>query len=156
MGTGRRSMVMSEAERRTAAWHESGHTLVGKFVVGNDEVHKVSIIPRGSALGVTQFLPTEDRHLMTREQALAKIAMALGGRTAEEIVFGEITTGAADGIRRATQIARSMVCEVGMSDKLRPVAYGERQESVFLGRDFGQRHQDYTERTAVSIDEEVT
>jgi cell division protease FtsH len=156
MGTERRSMVMSESERRTAAWHESGHTLVGKFVAGNDEVHKVSIIPRGAALGVTQFLPTEDRHLMTREQALAKIAMALGGRTAEEIVFGEITTGAADDIRRATQIARSMVCEVGMSEKLGPVAYGEREESVFLGRDFAQRHQDYSERTAVSIDEEIT
>jgi cell division protease FtsH len=155
MGTERRSMVMSESERRTAAWHESGHTLVGKFVAGNDEVHKVSIIPRGAALGVTQFLPTEDRHLMTREQALAKIAMALGGRTAEELVFGEITTGAADDIRRATQIARSMVCEVGMSERLGPVAYGEREESVFLGRDFAQRHQDYSERTAVSIDEEI-
>jgi cell division protease FtsH len=156
MGTERRSMVMSESERRTAAWHESGHTLVGKFVIGNDEVHKVSIIPRGAALGVTQFLPTEDRHLMTREQALARIAMALGGRTAEEIVFGEITTGAADDIRRATQIARSMVCEVGMSEKLGPVAYGEKEESVFLGRDFAQRHQDYSERTAVAIDEEIT
>ncbi|HEX9295797.1 MAG TPA: ATP-dependent zinc metalloprotease FtsH [Polyangiaceae bacterium] len=156
MGTERRSMVMSESERRTAAWHESGHTLVGKFVVGNDEVHKVSIIPRGAALGVTQFLPTEDRHLMTREQALARIAMALGGRSAEEIVFGEITTGAADDIRRATQIARSMVCEVGMSEKLGPIAYGEREESVFLGRDFAQRHQDYSERTAISIDEEIT
>jgi cell division protease FtsH len=156
MGTERRSMVMSESERRTAAWHESGHTLVGKFVVGNDEVHKVSIIPRGAALGVTQFLPTEDRHLMTREQALARIAMALGGRTAEEVVFHEITTGASDDIRRATQIARSMVCEVGMSEKLGPIAYGEREESVFLGRDFAQRHQDYSEQTAVSIDEEIT
>ena len=155
MGTERRSMVMSDSERRTAAWHESGHTLVGKFVVGNDEVHKVSIIPRGAALGVTQFLPTEDRHLMTRKQALARIAMALGGRSAEEIVFGEITTGAADDIRRATQIARSMVCEVGMSEKLGPVAYGEREESVFLGRDFAQRHQDYSEQTAISIDNEI-
>ena len=155
MGTERRSMVMSEAERRTAAWHEAGHTLVGKFVVGNDEVHKVTIIPRGAALGVTQFLPVEDRHLMTREQALARIAMALGGRIAEEIVFGEITTGASDDIRRATQIARSMVCEVGMSEKLGPIAYGEREESVFLGRDFAQRQQDYSEQTAVSIDEEI-
>jgi cell division protease FtsH len=156
MGTERRSMVMSESERRTAAWHESGHTLVGKFVVGNDEVHKVSIIPRGAALGVTQFLPTEDRHLMTREQALARIAMALGGRSAEEIVFNEITTGASDDIRRATQIARSMVCEVGMSARLGPIAYGEREESVFLGRDFAQRRQDYSEQTAISIDEEIT
>jgi len=155
MGTERRSMVMSESERRTAAWHESGHTLVGKFCVGNDEVHKVSIIPRGAALGVTQFLPVEDRHLMTREQALARIAMALGGRSAEEVVFGEITTGASDDIRRATQIARSMVCEVGMSEKLGPIAYGEQQESVFLGRDFAQRSQDYSESTAVAIDQEI-
>jgi len=155
MGTERRSMVMSEAERQTAAYHEAGHALVGKFVPGNDDVHKVTIIPRGAALGVTQFLPNEDRHLMTRQQALARIAMALGGRTAEEIVFGEITTGAADDIRRATQIARSMVCEVGMSDKLGPIAYGEKEESVFLGRDFGSRHQDYSEQTAIAIDEEV-
>jgi cell division protease FtsH len=155
MGTERRSMVMSESERRTAAWHESGHTLVGKFVVGNDEVHKVSIIPRGAALGVTQFLPVEDRHLMTREQALARIAMCFGGRSAEEVVFGEITTGASDDIRRATQLARSMVCEVGMSEKLGPIAYGEQQESVFLGRDFAQRSQDYSESTAVAIDQEI-
>ena len=155
MGTERRSMVMSEEERRIAAWHEAGHTLAGKFVPGNDSVHKVTIIPRGAALGVTQFLPTEDRHMMTREQALARIAMALGGRTAEEIAFGEITTGASDDIRRATQIARSMVCEVGMSDKLGPIAYGDKEESVFLGRDFAQRHQDYSEQTAQSIDQEV-
>jgi cell division protease FtsH len=155
MGSERRSMVMSESERRTAAWHEAGHTLVGKFVPGNDEVHKVTIIPRGAALGVTQFLPVEDRHLMTREQALARIAMALGGRTAEELVFGEITTGASDDIRRATQIARSMVCETGMSEKLGPIAYGEREESVFLGRDFASRHQDYSEQTAIAIDDEI-
>jgi cell division protease FtsH len=155
MGTERRSMVMSESERKTAAYHEAGHTLVGKFVAGNDTVHKVTIIPRGAALGVTQFLPQEDRHLMTREQALARIAMALGGRTAEELTFGEITTGASDDIRRATQIARSMVCEVGMSEKLGPIAYGEKEESVFLGRDFASRHQDYSEQTAVSIDEEI-
>ena len=155
MGTERRSMVMSDEERRTAAYHEAGHALVGKFVPGNDDIHKVTIIPRGAALGVTQFLPSEDRHLMTRQQALARIAMALGGRTAEEIVFGEITTGAADDIRRATQIARSMVCEVGMSDKLGPIAYGEKEESVFLGRDFSSRYRDYSEQTAIAIDEEV-
>src|SRR5690606_8317609 len=100
MGSESRSMVMSEQERRTAAWHEAGHTLVGKLVEGNDAVHKVSIIPRGAALGVTQFLPVEDRHLMTRKQTLARIAMALGGRVAEQVVFDEMTTGAQDDIKR--------------------------------------------------------
>lgn len=155
MGTERRSMVMSDEERRIAAWHEAGHTLVGIFVEGNDEVHKVSIIPRGAALGVTQFLPTEDRHMMTRKQALARISMALGGRSAEEIVFGEITTGASNDIQRATQLARMMVCEVGMSDKLGPVSYGEREDSIFLGREFAQHRPDYSEKTAIDIDEEV-
>src|SRR4051795_9154584 len=122
MGTERRSMVMSAEERRTAAWHESGHTIVGKLVAGNDSVHKVSIIPRGAALGVTMFLPVEDRHLMTKGQMLARIAMALGGRVAEEVVFGEITTGASDDIKRATRLAHSMVCELGMTSKLGPVA----------------------------------
>src|SRR5690606_13437945 len=133
MGTERRSMVMSDEERRTAAWHEAGHTIIGKLVEGNDSVHKVSIIPRGAALGVTMFLPTEDRHLMTKKQTLARIAMALGGRVAEEEVFGEITTGAQDDIKRATRYARAMVCELGMSAKLGPIAYGENEESVFLG-----------------------
>ena len=155
MGTERRSLVMSEQERRTAAWHESGHTLVGMMVEGNDPVHKVSIIPRGSALGVTQFLPVEDRHLMTRGQTLARIAMALGGRVAEEVVFGEITTGAQDDIKRATRLARSMVCELGMTDKLGPVAYGENEESVFLGREFASRRDDYSQATAQAIDEEI-
>ena len=155
MGSERRSMVMSEQERQIAAWHEAGHTLVGMFVEGNDQVHKVSIIPRGAALGVTQFLPTEDRHMVSKKQALARIAMALGGRSAEEVVFGEITTGASDDIRRATQIARMMVCEVGMSEKLGPVSYGEREESIFLGREFAQHRPDYSEKTAVDIDDEI-
>ncbi len=155
MGSERRSLVMSESERRTAAWHEAGHTLVGMLVPGNDSVHKVSIIPRGAALGVTQFLPTEDRHLMTRTQTLARIAMALGGRVAEEVVFGEITTGAQDDIRRATRLARAMVCELGMSDKLGPVAYGDNDDNVFLGREFGSRKEDYSESTAQEIDSEV-
>jgi cell division protease FtsH len=155
MGSERRSMVMSEAERRTAAWHEAGHTIVGKLVEGNDSVHKVSIIPRGAALGVTMFLPTEDRHLMTRQQTLARIAMALGGRVAEETVFGEITTGAQDDIKRATRVARAMVCELGMTTKLGPVAYGENEESVFLGREMTSRREDYSEATAREIDEEV-
>jgi cell division protease FtsH len=155
MGSERRSMVMSDAERRTAAWHESGHTIIGTLVEGNDAVHKVSIIPRGAALGVTMFLPTEDRHLMTRGQTLARIAMALGGRVAEEVVFGEVTTGAQDDIKRATRLARAMVCELGMSGKLGPIAYGENEESVFLGREMTSRREDYSEETAREIDTEV-
>jgi cell division protease FtsH len=155
MGSERRSLVMSEEERRISAWHEAGHTLVGKLVEGNDSVHKVSIIPRGAALGVTQFLPTEDRHTLTRKQLHARIAMALGGRVAEEMVFGEITSGAADDIKRATRIARAMVCELGMSDKLGPLAYGEQEENVFLGREITQRREDYSEDTAREIDQEV-
>jgi len=155
MGTERRSMVMSAEERRTAAWHESGHTIVGKLVAGNDAVHKVSIIPRGAALGVTMFLPVEDRHLMTKGQTLARIAMALGGRVAEEVIFGEITTGASDDIKRATRLARAMVCELGMTSKLGPVAYGENEENVFLGREMTSRREDYSEDTAREIDEEV-
>ncbi len=155
MGSERRSMVMSEKERRTSAWHEAGHTLAGRFVEGNDDVHKVSIIPRGAALGVTMFLPSEDRHLMTRQQTLARIAMALGGRVAEEIAFGEMTTGASDDIKRATRLARAMVCELGMSEKLGPVAYGEREESVFLGREMASHRDDYSEATAREIDAEI-
>jgi cell division protease FtsH len=155
MGTERRSMVMSEDERRISAWHEAGHTLVGKFIAGNDAVHKVSIIPRGAALGVTQFLPTEDRHTMSRTQLLAKIAMALGGRVAEEIVFGELTSGASDDIKRATRIARAMVCELGMTEKLGPLAYGEQEENVFLGREITQRREDYSEETSRAIDAEI-
>ncbi len=155
MGTERRSMVMGEHERRTSAWHEAGHTIVGKLVEGNDAVHKVSIIPRGAALGVTMFLPNEDRHLMTRKQTLARIAMALGGRVAEQEVFNEMTTGASDDIKRATRFARAMVCELGMSEKMGPIAYGENEESVFLGREMSQRREDYSEATASMIDEEV-
>ncbi len=155
MGSERRSMVMSDAERRTAAIHEAGHTIVGKLVPGNDSVHKVSIIPRGAALGVTMFLPTEDRHLMTRQQMRARIAMALGGRVAEEIIFNEITTGAQDDIKRATRLARAMVCELGMSEKLGAIAYGENEESVFLGREMTSRREDYSEDTAREIDREV-
>ena len=155
MGAERRSMVMSDSERRTGAWHEAGHTIVGKLVDGNDAVHKVSIIPRGAALGVTMFLPTEDRHLMTRKQMQARIAMALGGRVAEEEVFKEVTTGAQDDIKRATRFARAMVCELGMSQKLGPIAYGENEESVFLGREMATRRDDFSESTAREIDEEV-
>ena len=155
MGVERRSMVMSDQERRTTAWHEAGHTLVGLLVPGNDPVHKVTIIPRGQALGVTMFLPAEDRYTMTKKQALARIAMALGGRVAEDIVFGEITTGGANDIKQATKIAKAMVCEYGMSEALGPVAYGEREGSVFLGRDMGAQRDDFSEETARLIDSEV-
>jgi cell division protease FtsH len=155
MGSERRSMVMSDDERRISAWHEAGHTLVGKLVPGNDSVHKVSIIPRGAALGVTQFLPTEDRHTMSKKQTLARIAMALGGRVAEEVVFNEITSGAADDIKRATRLARAMICELGMSASLGPIAYGEQEENVFLGREIAQRREDYSEETARQIDKEL-
>ena len=155
MGSERRSMVMSDEERRIAAWHEAGHTLVGYFVPGNDTVHKVSIIPRGAALGVTMFLPEEDRHLMSRTQSLAHIAMALGGRAAEDIVFGEVTTGAGDDIKRATKLARSMVCEHGMSEKIGPISFGESEGNVFLGREMGMSRDGYSEATAEAIDAEV-
>jgi cell division protease FtsH len=155
MGAERRSMVMSKEEQRTTAWHEAGHTLIGEIVEGNDPVHKVSIIPRGSALGVTQMLPVEDRHTMTEKQALARIAMMLGGRIAEEVAFGDVTTGASDDIKRATRLARAMVCEYGMSTKLGPLAYGENEGSVFLGRDMTQRREDYSDDTAREIDKEV-
>ncbi len=155
MGAERRSLVMSDAERRVSAWHEAGHTLVGKLVEGNDSVHKVSIIPRGAALGVTMFLPTEDRHTMTKRQTLARIAMALGGRAAEKIVFNEVTSGASDDIKRATNLARAMICELGMSDKMGPISYTENEGSVFLGREMGQRRENYSEETAREIDREL-
>jgi cell division protease FtsH len=155
MGPERRSMVMSDAERRVSAWHEAGHTLVGKLVEGNDSVHKVSIIPRGAALGVTQFLPTEDRHTMTKKQLLAKVAMALGGRVAEEVVFKEITSGASDDIKRATRVVRAMVCELGMTDKMGPIAYNEGEQNVFLGREMTSRADGVSEETARDIDREV-
>jgi cell division protease FtsH len=155
MGPERRSMVMSQDERRISAWHEAGHTLIGKLVDGNDSVHKVSIIPRGAALGVTQFLPTEDRHTMSKKQLLARIAMALGGRVAEEIVFNEITSGASDDIKRATRMARAMVCELGMSEKLGPIAYNDGEQNVFLGREMTSRSDAISEETAREIDREV-
>ena len=155
MGPERRSMVMSDDERRISAWHEAGHTLVGKLVAGNDSVHKVSIIPRGAALGVTQFLPTEDRHTMTKTQLMARIAMALGGRVAEEVVFGSITSGASDDIKRATRVARAMVCELGMSEKMGPIAYSDGEQNVFLGREMTSRSDGVSEETARDIDREV-
>jgi len=155
MGVERKNMVISEREKRMTAWHEAGHTLVGLMVPGNDPVHKVTIIPRGPALGVTMNLPVEDRYTRNKQQTTGWIAFAMGGRVAEEIVFGEVTTGASDDIKKATQMARAMVCEYGMSDKLGPVAYGSDESQPFLGRDFGSRRADYSEQTAQEIDHEV-
>ncbi|MGD0675262.1 MAG: ATP-dependent zinc metalloprotease FtsH [Polyangiaceae bacterium] len=155
MGTERRSMVISDEEKRTTAVHEAGHTLISVLINHHDPVHKVTIIPRGPALGVTWYLPKDDRHNLSKEQAESSIAVALGGRIAEEIMFGRMTTGAGNDIEKATEIAHKMVCEWGMSEKLGPLAYGKKEESIFLGRDYAQRTQDYSEQTAQEIDQEV-
>ncbi|MGQ9631582.1 MAG: ATP-dependent zinc metalloprotease FtsH [bacterium] len=155
IGLERRSRVMSEKERRVTAYHEAGHALVAKLVPKADPVHKVSIIPRGiGALGYTAYAPEEDKYLQSKSELLDKMTYALGGRVAEQIVFGEVTGGAANDIRQVTDIARHMVCELGMSDKLGPLAYGHRDRQVFLGRDLVE-NKDYSEKTAISIDEEI-
>ncbi|AKU91634.1 ATP-dependent zinc metalloprotease FtsH [Vulgatibacter incomptus] len=155
MGTERRSLVMSEKEKRTTAVHEAGHALVAKLLADADPVHKVTIIPRGRALGVTQQLPVEDRLNLSRDYALDRIAVLMGGRIAEELAFnGQKTTGAGNDIEVATDMARSMVCEWGMSDKLGPLAFGKKQGEVFLGREMGTSP-DYSEQTARDIDQEV-
>ncbi len=155
MGTERRSMVISDEEKRNTAIHEAGHTLISVLITHHDPVHKVTIIPRGPALGVTWYLPKDDRHNLSKEQAESSIAVALGGRIAEEVIFGRLTTGAGNDIEKATDIARKMVCEWGMSEKMGPLAYGKKEEQVFLGRDYGSRQADYSESTAVEIDQEV-
>ncbi|MCA9541699.1 MAG: cell division protein FtsH, partial [Myxococcales bacterium] len=154
MGTERRSMIISESERRTTAYHEAGHALVARLIPGTDPVHKVTIIPRGRALGVTQQLPTEDRLSMTAEYAENRIAILMGGRVAEELIFDQITTGSGQDIEVATDIARRMVCEWGMSEKLGPLTFGKKEEQIFLGREIAQ-HRDYSEHTAIEIDGEV-
>jgi cell division protease FtsH len=154
MGTERRSMIISEKEKRTTAIHEAGHALVAKILPGTDPVHKVTIIPRGRALGLTQQLPQEDRLNINQEFALNQIAILMGGRIAEEITFDQKTTGAGNDIEVATNLARSMVCEWGMSEKLGPLAFGKKEGEVFLGREMGAV-QSYSEQTARDIDSEV-
>ncbi len=156
MGTERRSMVMSDKEKKLTAYHEAGHAIVGRLVPSHDPVYKVSIIPRGRALGVTMFLPEEDRYSMSKERLESQICSLFGGRIAEELVFGpeQITTGASNDIKRATDIARSMVTKWGLSDKLGPLAYGEEEEEVFLGRSVTQ-HKNVSDGTAHSIDSEI-
>jgi cell division protease FtsH len=155
MGTERRSMVISDDEKWNTAVHEAGHAIVALSIDHHDPVHKVTIIPRGPALGLTWYLPKTDSLSFSKEQADAKIASALGGRIAEELVFGRLTNGARSDIEAATDLARKMVCEWGMSEKLGPLAYGKKEEQVFLGRDYGSRQQDYSEQTAQEIDQEV-
>ncbi|MBP7377008.1 MAG: ATP-dependent zinc metalloprotease FtsH [Pyrinomonadaceae bacterium] len=153
MGAERRSMVISDEEKRITAYHEAGHTLVGLKVPNSDPVHKVTIIPRGMALGVTMYLPEKDRLSATKEFLLGQIATSMGGRIAEDVFIGSITTGASNDIERASEIARAMVCEYGMSD-LGPMTFGKKEEQIFLGREISQ-HRDYSEDTAIKIDQEV-
>lgn len=154
MGVERKSMVISEREKKTTAYHEAGHTLVAKLIPGTDPVHKVSIIPRGRALGLTQQLPVDDRYTYAKDFLMNEIVVLLGGRASEEIALGHMTTGAGNDLERATELARKMVCEWGMSDRLGPLTFGKKEEQIFLGREIAQ-HRDYSERTAVEIDEEV-
>jgi cell division protease FtsH len=154
MGVERRSMIISEEEKRTIAYHEAGHALVAHTLPGADPVHKVTIIPRGRALGLTQQLPADDKYNYSRDYLMNRITILLGGRAAEEMVLQQQTTGAGDDLEKATEMARKMVCEWGMSEKLGPLTFGKREEHIFLGREFA-RHQDYSEETAVLIDAEV-
>jgi cell division protease FtsH len=154
MGVERKSLVVSEEERRTTAYHEAGHALVAKLIPGADPIHKVTIIPRGRALGVTLQLPIDEKYNYHREYLLNNIAILMGGRVAEEIVLGKISTGAGNDLERATELARKMVCEWGMSEKMGPLTFGKKEEMIFLGREIAQ-HQDYSEQTAQEIDQEV-
>jgi cell division protease FtsH len=154
MGVERRSMVISDEEKKSTAYHEAGHTLVARMIPGTDPVHKVSIIPRGRALGVTMQLPIEDKHSYSRESLLARIAVLMGGRAAEDIIFHTFTTGAGNDIEQATEMARKMVCEWGMSDKMGPLSFGKKDEQIFLGREMST-HKNYSEATAVEIDTEI-
>jgi len=154
MGMERKSLIISEKEKRTTAYHEIGHVLVARMTPDADPVHKVTIIPRGRALGVTSYLPIDEKHTYSKEYLEAMITYALGGRAAEKLVFNHYTTGAGNDIEKATNIARKMVCEWGMSEKLGPLAYGAKEEEIFLGREI-QKHRDYSEKTAIEIDEEI-
>ncbi|HEV3459817.1 MAG TPA: ATP-dependent zinc metalloprotease FtsH, partial [Thermoanaerobaculia bacterium] len=154
MGVERKTLMLTDEEKRVTAYHEAGHALVAAFTPGSDPLHKVTIIPRGRALGLTMQLPTEDKYTYRKQYVEAQIAILMGGRVAEELTQEDITTGAGNDIERATDVARRMVCEWGMSD-LGPLSYGSKEEPVFLGRDFAQRA-DYSEDTALRIDREVS
>jgi cell division protease FtsH len=154
MGTERKSMIISDREKKTTSYHESGHVLVARFLPEADPVHKVTIIPRGRALGVTTYLPIDEKHSYSREYLEAMITYMLGGRAAEKLVFNQFTTGAGNDIERATELARKMVCEWGMSEKLGPMSYGAKEEELFLGREI-TKTRNFSEDTAIAIDSEV-
>jgi len=154
MGTERKSMIISDEEKKTTAYHEAGHTLVAKLIPKTDPIHKVTIIPRGRALGLTQQLPIDEKHTYPKDYLLNNICILMGGRVAEEIVLNIQTTGAGNDIEKASDLARKMVCDFGMSDNLGPLTFGKREEQIFLGREIAQ-HRDYSELTAQKIDEEV-
>ncbi len=154
MGMERKSMIINEEEKKSTAYHESGHVLVSRLLPETDPVHKVTIIPRGTALGVTSYLPIDEKHNYSKSYLQSMLAQLLGGRAAEKIVFDQFTTGAGNDIERATEIARKMVCEWGMSDILGPVTFGKKEEEIFLGREIA-KHRDYSEASAQEIDKEV-
>ncbi|MCG6923053.1 MAG: ATP-dependent zinc metalloprotease FtsH [Acidobacteria bacterium] len=154
MGAERKSLIITEEEKKVTAYHEAGHALLAALVPHSDPLHKVTIIPRGMALGLTQQLPDEEKHNWTKEALDARIAVFMGGRIAEEMTFNQITTGAQNDIEQATEMARKMVCEWGMSEALGPLTYGKKEEAIFLGKEFN-RHQDYSEATALKIDAEI-
>lgn len=154
MGTERKSMIIPYEERRNTAYHEAGHALVAKMLPGTDPIHKVTIIPRGRALGLTQQLPLDDRHTYSKDYLLNNITILLGGRAAERVVLNIETTGAGNDIEKATELARKMICEWGMSEKLGPLTYGKNEEHIFLGREIA-RHRDFSEHTAKEIDDEL-
>jgi cell division protease FtsH len=154
MGSERRSMIINDEEKRVTAVHEAGHALLAVLLPHADPVHKVTIIPRGMALGVTMQLPVDDKHNYTREYLNDWIAILLGGRLAEELTFNSMTTGAGNDLERSTEMARKMVCEYGMSDAMGPLTFGKKEEQIFLGREIAQ-HQDYSEDTAINIDKEI-
>jgi len=154
MGMERKSLIISEEEKKITAYHEIGHVLVARMIPEADPVHKVTIIPRGRALGVTTYLPVDEKHTYAKDYLEAMITYALGGRAAEKIAFNRFTTGAGNDIEKATNIARKMVCEWGMSEKLGPIAYGEKDQEIFLGREI-TKHKDFSEQTAQDIDNEI-
>jgi cell division protease FtsH len=153
MGVERKSLILSEDEKKVTAYHEAGHALVAAKLPNSDPLHKVTIIPRGMALGVTMQLPIDDKHNYTKEYLETEIAIMMGGRLAEELFLSQMSTGAGNDIERATELARKMVCEFGMSD-LGPLTFGKKEEQIFLGREIAQ-HRDYSEATAIKIDDEV-
>ena len=153
MGVERKSLLLSDEEKKVTAYHEAGHALVASNLPNSDPLHKVTIIPRGMALGVTMQLPIDDKHNYTKDYLETEIAIMMGGRIAEEIFLNQMSTGAGNDIERATELARKMVCEFGMSE-LGPLTFGKKEEQIFLGREISQ-HRDYSEATAIKIDEEV-